>query len=370
MNHDPIPLVDLKAAHLAVAEVVQEGMQRVLDGTSFILGEDVQAFEEEFAHFVTAEHCVGVASGTDALELILRALDIGPGAEVIVPANTFIATASSVVRAGATPVFVDCDNDYLLMDTGKLEAKITEQTRAIVPVHLYGQVAPMAPLARMAERHGIPVIEDAAQAHGAVQHGHNAGCFGVAASFSFYPGKNLGAHGDGGAVVTNNPAIADRIRLLRNYGSVEKYQHPEIGFNSRLDSMQAVVLRAKLDKLANWNAKRREAAQRYDEMLSDMEQVVRPAVAPGNEHVFHLYVIRVPDRDRVLSHLHENGIGAGVHYPKPLHLLGAFEALGNARGDFPVAEAAADEILSLPMFPQITAEQQRRVVDVLHEALG
>jgi dTDP-4-amino-4,6-dideoxygalactose transaminase len=366
----PIPLVDLAAAHADVAAEVAAGWERVVARSAYILGAEVAEFEAAFADFCGVGHCIGVASGTDALELALRALGIGAGDEVIVPANTFVATALAVTRAGATPVLADVDPDTLLVDPEAVEAAVSSRTRAVMPVHLFGQVAPMEALGRVAAAAGADIVEDAAQAHGATRHGAGAGSFGVAAGTSFYPGKNLGAYGDGGAVLTSSDELAGRLRALRNYGSDRKYHHPAVGFNSRLDTLQAVVLSAKLARLAAGNAARRAAAARYDELLGDLEEVTRPVTLPGNEHVFHLYVIRVPRRDEVLAHLGEAGIGAGVHYPVPVHLQGAMTPLGYRRGAFPVAERAADEILSLPLFPEITPAQQERVVDELRKALG
>lgn len=365
-----IPLVDLAAQHRQVAEQVQAGFQRVCERTSFILGEDVAAFEAAFAAFSGVPHCIGVANGTDALELALRAAGIATGDEVIVPANSFIASALAIARCGAIPRFVDCDARYQLIDPALAAKAIGPHTRAIMPVHLFGQVAPMEELDALARQHNLLVIEDAAQAQGAKQQGRTAGGFGIAAGTSFYPGKNLGAYGDGGAVLTTSPEIAQRVRALRNYGSEIKYHHPETGFNSRLDTLQAVVLNAKLAHLAAWNEARRQAARRYDELLAGLPTVSLPATAPGNEHIWHLYVVRVAERDRVLKALHDAGIGAGVHYPVPIHLQGAFKHLGHRAGDFPVAEAAAAEILSLPLFAEITPQQQQQVSDALRKAVG
>jgi dTDP-4-amino-4,6-dideoxygalactose transaminase len=365
-----IPLVDLGAQHRQVSDEVARGFEGVLETTSFILGKEVKQFEEAFAAFVGVKHCVAVSNGTDALELALRAAGIGAGAEVILPTNTFIATALAVARAGATPVLVDCDPVSYMLDADQVVAKITPRTRALMPVDLYGQVAPMEVLEPLARQHGLLIIEDAAQAQGAKRHGRGAGTFGAAAGTSFYPGKNLGAYGDGGAITTSSDEIAAKVRALRNYGSEVKYHHPETGFNSRLDTLQAVVLLAKLKRLAGWNESRRAAARRYDELLADVPGVTLPSTLEGNEHIFHLYVVRVPKRDEVLKKLNADGIGAGIHYPIPIHLQGAFKQLGHAVGDFPVAERTSREIISLPMFGEITAEQQMRVVDRLKAALG
>ncbi len=364
-----IPLVDLRLQHEEIAEEVKRGFDAVFERTAFVLGPAVEDFERAFAKYSDTRHCIGVGSGTDAIEMILRAEGIGPDDEVIVPANTFIATALAVTRVGATPVFVDCDADYYLIDVAKTKEAINKRTRGILAVDLYGQIAPFEKLEDLARGRGITVMEDAAQSHGARRNGCRAGGFGVAAAMSFYPGKNLGAYGDGGAVLCNDDAFDQRVRELRNWGGTVKYEHPVVGFNSRLDTLQAVVLRAKLDRLEDWNEQRREAAARYDELLAGASDVVLPKVAPGNEAVWHLYVVRVPERDRVLAQLHEQGIGAGIHYPTPCHLQGAYASMGLGEGSFPVAEKAAREILSLPLFPGITADQQEKVAEVLLRAI-
>ena len=369
MTATHIPLVDLAAQHREVEDDISRGFSQVIERTSFILGPEVRLFEDEFAAFSGTKHCVGVANGTDALEVALRALEIGPGDEVIVPVNSFIATAFAVTRAGATPVFVDCDPLYYLIDVDQAAERITPRTRAIIPVHLYGQMAPMERLQRVADETGVFLIEDAAQAQGARRNGSGVATMAAAAGTSFYPGKNLGAYGDAGAVLTASAELAGKLRAQGNYGSEVKYYHRQMGFNSRLDTLQAVVLRAKLCHLERWNEARRIAAARYDELLNDMACAVRPSTMAGNDHVFHLYVIRVPRRDEVLHTLQQAGIGAAIHYPVPMHLQEAFRGTGHKRGDFPVAEKASDEILSLPLFPQITAVQQERVVEVLHRAL-
>lgn len=364
----PVPLVDLSWQHAQVAAEVAAGFDEVLGSGAYVGGAHVAAFEQEYARFVGVAGCVGVGNGTDAIELALRALDVGQGDEVLLPANTFVATAEAVVRAGAVPVLVDVDPDHLLIDPDAVAAAVTGATRAVLPVHLYGQTAPVERLEPLLAAHGLLLVEDAAQSQGATRHGRSAGSFGAAAATSFYPGKNLGAYGDAGAVLTDDPEVAHRVRLLSNHGSEIKYRHDELGFNSRLDALQAVVLRAKLARLPAWNAHRRAAADTYDLLLQDVPRARPPARAAGNEDVWHLYVVRVPDRDDVLSRLAEAGIGAGIHYPVPVHLQPAFSGLGRP-GDFPVSEQAAREILSLPMFPGITTEQQERVVHELRRAL-
>ncbi|WTW97076.1 DegT/DnrJ/EryC1/StrS family aminotransferase [Streptomycetaceae bacterium NBC_01309] len=364
-----IPLVDLLAGHAEVAAEVEEGFARVLSTGAFIKGPDVAAFEAEFAAFSGTAHCVGVANGTDALELALRAAEMPAGAGVVMPANTFVASAEAVVRAGGRPVFADVDDEFLLLDPERA-AEVRGDAWALLPVHLNGQLAPMAPLAALAADAGLRLFEDAAQCQGATQDGRGAGAWGLAAGTSFYPGKNLGAYGDGGAVLTDDAGLDRVVRELGDHGSSRKYVHDRLGFNSRLDTLQAVVLRAKLRRLADWNTARRAAAARYDALLADFADVRLPRTAPGNVHVWHLYAVRVPRRDEVLAELNEAGIGAGIHYPVPVHLQPAFRELGHAPGDFPVAERAAGEILTLPLFPQITEEQQVRVAEALGKALA
>jgi dTDP-4-amino-4,6-dideoxygalactose transaminase len=365
-----IPLVDLAASHAAVADEIADGWRAVLAHTSFIGGPQVAAFENEFARFTGTRHCVGMANGTDAIEIALRALGVQPGDECILPTNSFIATAEAVVRAGATPVLVDCSDDgTFLIDVDAVEAALTTRTRAIIPVHLYGQMAPVDRLVPLAEAAGIWIVEDAAQSQGARRRGAGVGAIGHAAATSFYPGKNLGAYGDAGAVLTNSDDLATRMRLIKDHGSPRKYEHEVIGVNSRLDTLQAVVLSAKLRQLDEWNSARRAAAQRYQELLAGAAEIIRPTVLGGNEHVWHLYVVRVPDRDRVLKELQAAGIGAGVHYPVPIHMTEAFAELMHSNGAFPVAESVAGELLSLPIFPEITPSQQEHVVSVLLAAL-
>ncbi|UGQ14499.1 DegT/DnrJ/EryC1/StrS family aminotransferase [Yinghuangia sp. ASG 101] len=368
-----IPLVDLRAAHAEVADEVRAGFERVQASAAFVGGPDVAAFEAEFARFGGVGHCVGVANGTDALELMLRADAMPPGAGVVMPANTFVATAEAVVRAGGTPVFADVDDEFLLLDPDSAaRAASAADTWALLPVHLNGQLAPMEPLVALASDTGLRVFEDAAQCQGATRHGRAAGTWGRAAGTSFYPGKNLGAYGDAGAVLTDDGELAGVVREIADHGSPRKYVHSRLGVNSRLDTLQAVVLRAKLRRLAAGNAARRAAAARYDALLADLadDGLRLPRTAPGNDHVWHLYAVRVPHRDAVLADLGAAGIGAGVHYPVPVHLQPAFGELGYARGDFPVAERAAGEILTLPLFPQITEDQQARVAEALAKALA
>ncbi|MDR7160372.1 DegT/DnrJ/EryC1/StrS family aminotransferase [Arthrobacter sp. BE255] len=364
-----VPLVDLAAQQADVHDEVMAELADVFTSASFIGGPVVARFEAAYAAFLGASHCVGVANGTDALELALRGAGVGPGDEVILPVNTFIATAEAASRIGAVPVPVDVDPQYLLIDPEAAAAAVTPRTRAIVPVHLFGQTAFVERLIPVASACGAVIVEDAAQSQGATRFGRSAGTLGLAAGTSFYPGKNLGAAGDAGAVVTSDGEVAARVRMLSSHGSLQKYVHDAVGFNSRLDAVQAVVLKAKLAKLPVWNALRRAAAERYSELLSDVPGLELPREAPGNTDVWHLYVVRVPERDALLSALHAAGIQAGVHYPVPLHLSGAYAARGFTLGSFPVAEAAAGRILSLPLFPHITAVQQEMVAEALRGAM-
>jgi dTDP-4-amino-4,6-dideoxygalactose transaminase len=365
-----VPFVDLSIQHRQIAGEVDQGFAEVLAKGDYIGGRFVARFEQEYAEYSGVAHCVGVANGTDALEMALRALDLRAGDEVILPANTFIATAEAVVRAGGVPVLVDADDAALLIDPDLVEAAVTERTRAIIPVDLYGQAAPFDQLPAVIKDRGIAVLEDGAQSQGARRHGRRAGTLATIAATSFYPGKNLGAYGDAGAVVSDDPELARRVRVMGAHGSAIKYQHTEFGFNSRLDTLQAVVLRAKLRRLDDWNEQRRVAAGRYEQLFADESRVRLPVTLPGNEHVWHLYVVRVANRDDVLKQLNENGIGAAIHYPVPIHHQPAFAGLARVCGALPVVERSAGEILSLPIFPGITAEQQERVAEVLTKVLG
>ncbi|MGN6577863.1 MAG: DegT/DnrJ/EryC1/StrS family aminotransferase [Nocardioides sp.] len=365
-----VPLVDLVAQFDEIDEELRAALETLFATASFVGGPSVDEFERAYAAFLGVRECVGVANGTDALELAFRAVGVGRGGEVILPANSFIATAEAVSRTGATPVLVDVDPAYLLIDPDWVESAVTSRTQAIAPVHLFGQTAPVEEIHRIADRVGVPVVEDAAQAQGARRHGRAAGALGTVAATSFYPGKNLGAAGDAGAVTTDDPELARTVRLLGAHGSETKYEHEIVGMNSRLDSIQAAVLRAKLARLEKWNELRRQAAARYDELLENVPGLVLPTSAPGNEDVWHLYVIRVDNRDEVLRHLNDAGVGAGIHYPTPIHLTGAYRHLGQARGSFPVAEAAADQMISLPLHPHILPEQQEYVAQQLSACLG
>jgi len=364
-----IPLVDLKAQYAAIRPAVDAAVQSVLDSTNFIMGPDVKAFEQDFAAWCGVAHCAGVASGTAALDLVLRSLGVGSGDEVITVAHTFIATAEAISAVGARPIFVDIDPLTYTMDPQALAAAITPATRAILPVHIYGQPADMDAIWAIANRYGLPVVEDAAQAHGATWNGVRAGALGTAACFSFYPGKNLGAYGDAGAVTSADAALAGQVRLLRNHGRRSKYLHDVKGYGERIDTLQAAVLKAKLVYLDEWTAARRRLAARYTALLGSSDLVL-PHVAPQADSAWHLYVVRTPQRDRLLEHLQASGIGAGVHYPVPLHLQPAYADLGYTRGALPVSEEVAATCLSLPLYPEMTEAQQDRVVAVIGEFIG
>ena len=365
-KHPNVPFVDLGVQYRSIAAEVDDAISKVIQEADFILGREVRLFEEEFAEFCDASYAVGVDSGTSALELALRAFDIGPGDEVITAANSFIASALGISHAGAKPVLVDVDPYTYTLDVTALERAITRRTKAIIPVHLYGHPAHMGPIRQLADKHGLVVIEDACQAHGARYKGKRVGSLGHAAAFSFYPGKNLGAYGDGGIVVTKDRKIANRLQMLRNYGQKEKYKHLFRGYNRRLDTMQAAILRVKLRYLEKWNAARRWNAKLYQKHLEGSGVVV-PGEAGGAESVWHLYVIRAEQRDALKNHLINKGINASIHYPTPIHLQPAYQDLGYERGDFPVTEAYADRILSLPMYGELTDRQIEFVSQTVSE---
>lgn len=351
-----VPFLDLSAPYTELKDELDAAYQRVMSSGWYILGKEVAAFEEEFAAYCGVRHCIGVGNGLDALHLILRALDIGEGDEVIVPSNTYIATWLAVSYAGATPVPVEPDPNTCNLDPSRIEAALTTRTKAIIPVHLYGQPADMGSINAVAGHHGLKVIEDAAQAHGASYRGRRCGSLGDAAGFSFYPGKNLGAFGDGGAVTTDDDTLARRIRLLRNYGSSRKYVNDESGFNSRLDELQAALLRVKLTRLDEWNDRRRVVAERYNAALAGTDTIL-PLAPLFADPVWHLFVVRHLDRDSVTAKLDRRGIGWLVHYPIPPHLQGAYRHLGYREGTFPLAEQLSREVLSLPIGPHLTDGQ-------------
>ncbi|MEZ4664411.1 MAG: DegT/DnrJ/EryC1/StrS family aminotransferase [Caldilineaceae bacterium] len=361
-----IPFVDLSAQYASISDDVEAAIAGTLKKSDFILGQNVSLFEEEFADFCDARYGIGVDSGTSALELALRAYNIGPGDEVITQANTFIATALAISFTGAKPVLTDVNPISFMMDPEQVERAITPRTKAIIPVHLYGHPADMDPIMEIAEKYGLIVIEDASQAHGARYNGQRVGAIGHVGAFSLYPGKNLGAYGDAGVIVTNDPAIDKQLRLLRNWGSVVKYHHEIQGFNRRLDTLQASVLRVKLPHLDDWNAARRRNAQLYTRLLSD-SKLVLPAVEPYAEPVFHLYVVRTKQRAQLMACLGERGITTIIHYPLPIHLQPAYAELGYQKGDFPITEMHASQILSLPMFAELTPDQIEYVVAAIHD---
>ena len=365
-----VPFLDLKAAYRELQADLDAAVRRVIESGWYILGQEVEAFEDEFAAYCGAKHCVGVGNGLDALILILRSYEIGLDSEVIVPANTYIATWLAVSYAGATPVPVEPDLQTYNLDPGRIEDAITARTRAIVPVHLYGQPAAMEEIREIALRHGLKVIEDAAQAHGSAYGGKRAGNLGDAAAFSFYPTKNLGAFGDAGAVVTNDAGIADRVRVLRNYGSRARYYNEVKGVNSRLDPIQASFLRVKLQHLDEWNARRRSGAAEYLHALNGSPDVILPRVAPGAESAWHLFVLRHRQRDKLQKHLSESGIGTLVHYPVPPHLSGAYANERWKPGDFPLTEELAATVLSLPIGPHLGGDAIASVIHTLRAFKG
>lgn len=368
-NYQPvvqIPFVDLAAQYASIETEVNAAIANVLRRTDFILGQDVERFEEEFAAYCGVKFAVGVDSGLSALELLLRAYAIGPGDEVITAANTFIATALAISSVGATPVLVDIDPETYMMDIAQLEAAITPRTAAIMPVHLYGHVADMAPIMAIADRYGLIVLEDASQAHGARYHDARVGSLGHAAAFSLYPAKNLGAYGDAGIIVTNDARIVETVRLLRNYGSTKKYHHEVQGSNRRLDTLHAAILRVKLRQLDQWNLARWRHAQHYTELLTE-QGVICPQEAANTVPVYHLYVIRVADRDGLQTHLRAKGISTVIHYPVPIHLQPAYASLGYQPGAFPVTEKFAGEMLSLPLYAELPADSVAYVAAAVKE---
>ena len=362
-----VPFVDLKAQYSGLREEMNSAVLNVLESAYFVGGPILERFEQEFAAFVGAQYCVGVANGTDAITLAARAAGLGPGDEVLVPVNSFFATAEAISNAGATPVFVDVDPVTFHMDARLAAKSITDRTEAIVPVHLYGRAMDMKPFEALAEQHNLTIIEDCAQAHGASVQGNTVGSSGRLTCFSFYPGKNLGAYGDGGAVTTSDPELLNRLRMLRDHGSPAKYQHSVVGWNSRLDSLQAAVLSVKLPNLHRWNAARRDHARKLTAALLG-SPIIPPAIPEGNQHVFHLFVVRCSQRDELKHYLQEKGIQTGIHYPVPLHLTGAYQTLGApGRGSMPVTETLAGEILSLPMYAEMSDEQIAYVILALQE---
>jgi dTDP-4-amino-4,6-dideoxygalactose transaminase len=361
-----VPFVDLQAQYASIEDEVDAAMKGVLKRSDFILGQELELFEHDFADYIGTRFAIGVDSGMSALTLILKGLGIGKGDEVITSANTFIATALTISAVGATPVLVDVDPETFTLDLERLEAAITPSTKAIMPVHLFGHPEDMEPIMDIANRHGLFVVEDACQSHGARYKGKMTGSFGIAAAYSFYPAKNLGAYGDGGMIVTDDPALCDSISLLRNYGQTAKYHHAVQGYNNRLDTLQAAVLRVKLRYLDEWNAARRRHADLYNQLLAGMGVSIPPCM-PEVEPVWHLYAIRTDHRDELRGFLQERGISTGIHYPIPIHLQPAYQDLGLKEGDFPVSERDALRMLSLPMFAEMTDEQVRYVGAAIKE---
>jgi dTDP-4-amino-4,6-dideoxygalactose transaminase len=363
-----VPFVDLRAQYKAIKNEIDEAIAHVIDGAAFIGGEYVNRFEEAFASYCGVKYCIGVGNGTDALYIALRALGIGPGDEVITVANSFIATSEAITMTGAKIVFVDCDPQTYNIDVGQVSRVVTHRTKAIVPVHLYGQPADMLSLKNLATIHGLFIVEDAAQAHGAEINREHVGSFGDAGCFSFYPGKNLGAYGDAGAIVTHKEELATKCRMIANHGRISKYDHDFEGINSRLDGLQAAILDVKLKHLGKWIERRRRAANTYKDLLKGTS-VTMPVEAEGVRHVYHLFVVRVPNREAVMAELKNRGIETGIHYPIALPNLKAYRYLGYAQEDFPVATKYSKEILSLPMFPELNEEQLQYICYQLKNAI-
>ncbi len=364
-----VPFLDLKTQYESIREEINEALEGVFEKTAFAGGPFVEKFEEEFAAYCGTKYAIGVGSGTEALWLALLAIGVGPGDEVITVPNTFIATAEAISFCGAKPVFVDVLEDTYNIDPQQIEAMITERTKAIIPVHLFGQMADMDLVMEIAKKYGLFVIEDAAQSHGAVYKGRKAGSIGDVGCFSFYPGKNLGAYGEAGAVVTDNPEIDRKIRMLRDHGQSRKYKHDFIGWNGRMDGIQAAVLSVKLKYLDEYNKSRRVVADLYNDLLGDAEGIVTPVEADYGTHVYHLYVIRVKKRDQLIEALREKGIYCGIHYPVPIHLQDAYGFLGYEKGSFPVAESSAEEFVSLPIYPEISVKQIEYTADAVKRLL-
>jgi dTDP-4-amino-4,6-dideoxygalactose transaminase len=360
-----VPFLDLSAHHQPMREQLDAAIRDVIDSNAFAGGPFVAAFEREFAQYCGSAFAVGVGNGTDALWLSLLALGVGPGDEVITVPSTFIATAEAISCCAARPKFVDIDERTYTLDPSLLEAAITSNTKAIIPVHLFGQCADMDPILEIADRRGIPVVEDACQAHGAIYKGRKAGTMGVAGCFSFYPGKNLGALGEAGAVVTGDEGLAEKIRVLRDHGQHRKYHHSKIGWNARMDGIQGAVLSVKLKHLDVGNVKRHSHALLYDQLLGETQEIITPFESPHGRHIYHVYAVRVRNRNQVLQAMADKGITCAIHYPIPVHLQDAYHFLGCQKGSFPVAETCADEFLSLPMFPELSNAQIHAVADEL-----
>ena len=361
-----IPYLDLKAQYNSIKEEVEVAAARVLASTGYVLGPEVAAFEEEFAKFSELNYGVGVNSGTSAIHLGLLAMGVRPGDEVITVPFTFMATAAAIEYVGAKTVFVDVEKDSFCMDPLQIEAAITERTKVIMPVHLYGQMADMNPIMEIARKHGLKVLEDGAQAHGALYNGQSVGSFGDAACFSFYPGKNLGAGGEAGLLATNDPEISEQVRVLRHWGQKEQYYHDQLGFNYRMDAIQAAILRVKLKRLGDWIDRRIEVANRYDEGFEN-STLLTPFRVSNRKHVYHVYAVRTSQRDALYQHLSNLDIGVGIHYPIPLHLQKCMAHLNYEIGDFPVSEELASQVLSLPIYPELSESNQDKVIAAVQE---
>ena len=357
-----VPFLDLKIQYASIRDEIAVALQQVLDNTAFAGGPFVEKFEKDFASFCKCGFAMGVGSGTTALWMALSGLGIGQGDEVITTPNTFIATAEAISLCGAKPVFVDIDEQTYDMNLDLLEDAITPKTKAVIPVHLYGQMVDMDRVMRIARAHGLVVVEDACQAHGAEYNGQRAGSIGDAGCFSFYPGKNLGAYGEAGAVVTNDAELAEKIRVLRDHGQTRKYYHSMIGWNARMDGFQGAVLSVKLKHLPAWNDARKRNARLYDELLADADEIITPVEVDRAGHVYHVYAIRTKDRDALINYLAKKNVYCGIHYPMPIHLQNAYSFLGKGKGSFPVAEKCAEQLVSLPMFPELSEEQIEYVV--------
>ncbi|MBI5056311.1 MAG: DegT/DnrJ/EryC1/StrS family aminotransferase [Nitrospirae bacterium] len=362
-----VPFVDLKMQYQNIKDEVNAEIHEVLESCAYILGPKVEEFEQQFAIMHQAKYCLANSTGTDSLHLAMMALEVGPGDEVLVPVNTFFATAEAVSLAGAKPVFVDCEADYYNIDAAKIEQAITNRTKGIIPVHLYGQSADMAMILQIAEKHKLWVVEDACQAHCAEYQNRRVGAMGIIGCFSFYPGKNLGAYGEGGAVLTNDEQLYEKMKKLRDHGSSKKYNHELVGHNYRMEGIQGAVLSVKLRYIEQWTEQRRKNAALYSNLLSDIPEVVVPKEMESVRHVYHLYVVQVPKRNELQNFLSQNGISTGLHYPVPLHLQQAYKSLGYKKGDFQIAETQMDKILSLPMYPELTSAQIQYVVSKIKE---
>jgi dTDP-4-amino-4,6-dideoxygalactose transaminase len=361
-----VPFVDLKAQYQSIKSEIDPAIQTVISETAFVGGKYVEGFEKAFAEKFGVKHCVSCANGTDAIYITLKALGIGPGDEVITVANSFIATSETISQTGAIPVFVDID-EYFHIDPAKIEAKITPKTKAIIPVHLFGQAADLGAVKAICDKHKLPLIEDCAQSHFSTYKGRKTGTFGISGTFSFYPGKNLGAYGDGGAIISDNDEFARSARLFASHGSIQKYIHEIEGVNSRLDAIQAVVLKTKLGHIDGWNKARNSHALKYNALLSDVKQIKVPRLRPETFHIFHLYVIRAERRDDLAAFLKTKGIATGIHYPYALPLMPAYRYLRHQPSDFPIAFACQEQILSLPMYPELADEQIAHVADSIEE---